>query len=255
VALQGYYQLSTFSSDSDTVSQVVGGNAGVPLGGLMAVKVGYEFSSSRTTGDVSSDVTGNLIWASAARRVNPSTTIGVSGSYTLLTLDDARIWNASVFNTYELGNRFSMSSSAGVSVLSSSVTDNEATFTTNTTAFYRLGRFLFAVALNQDFQQTFTQGEDFGIVLARSYTGSVAYEVTPLITATIRASYDDNQLTGVGDTRGTAKAFTGEAGLSWQVRRWLTATLNYTYTRYDGDTTTGGAAPANRVVFRLSTSF
>ena len=204
---------------------------------------------------MSSDVTGNLIWASVARRLSPSTTVGVSGSYTSLTLDDSRIWNVSLFNTYQLGNRFSMSGSAGVSVLSSNVTDNEATFTTNTTALYRLGRFLFAVTLDQDFQQTFTQGQDFGIVLARSYTGSVTYEVTPVISASVRGGYDDNQITGVGDARGTATAFTGEAGLSWQVRRWLAATLNYTYTRYDGNTSSGGVASANRVVFRLSTTF
>ena len=266
VALQAYYQLATFSSQSsDTVSNVVGVNAGVPLGVLMAVKAGYEFSYSQisgsqssgdpTAGDVSGQSTGNLMWASFARRIGPAATVGLSSAYALQTLDNARIWNVSLFNTYELPSKFSLSGSVGFSMLTSDAASDTSTVTTDTTASYRLGNAVLTVGLLQDFLPTFTQGENFGVTLTRSYTGGVGYAVTPLVNATVRATYSENQLTGVGDIPGSRNAFTAEASVAWQVRRWLTATLGYNYTQYEGGTVDGGTVSANRVVLKLSGSF
>ena len=72
VATQAYYQLSTFFSTSEHRQLISwASNVGVPLGALMAVKGGYEFSYSQTSGATSSESTGNLIWASLARQVGP----------------------------------------------------------------------------------------------------------------------------------------------------------------------------------------
>ena len=45
----------------------------------------------------------------------------------------------------------------------------------NSSATYRFAKAVISVALLQDFNQTGLQGQDFGIVLTRSYTGSFSY--------------------------------------------------------------------------------
>ena len=59
---------------------------------------------------------------------------------------------------------------------------------------------MIGVAIFQDFNQTFLQGENFGVTLTRSYTGTFGYALTPFIDTSLRASYSENQSTGVGNT-------------------------------------------------------
>jgi hypothetical protein len=261
LATQAYYQLSTFFSDSNTISHILGADVGVPLGTLMAVKAGYEFSSSRTTGATSSDSTGNLIWGSVARQVGPLRAVGLSTSYSFQTLDSTRIWNISLFTAYELTGRLSLSGSLGYSFLNSDSGGDFSTFSSNTSVSYSFGKAVLAVAILQDFNQTFLQGENFGVVLTRSYTGTFGYALTPFIDASLRASYSENQFTGVGNSTSSpdTKTFSGSASLSWRVRQWLTIGLDYTYTRYDSNGLSGGAAGGaaieNRVALRVSGLF
>ena len=118
---QGYYQLSTFFSETETVSQILGADAGLPLGPVMAVKGGYELSHTQTSGDTqtlggsqgSSKSTGNLLWASFARQLTSLMSAGVWSSYSIQSRGNIRIWNSSLFTTYDIPGGLSLSSSIG----------------------------------------------------------------------------------------------------------------------------------------------
>jgi hypothetical protein len=237
-------------------------NAGIPLVTVMAVKGGYELSYSQVSGATSSDSTGNLIWAAFGRKLSSLATVGTSGTYSLQSFERTRIGNVSLFSTYELPARLSLSASLGYSVLNSKV-GNLSTISTNTNASYRFGNAGISVGIFQDFNQTFTTGENFGIVLTRSYWGSFGYALTPLIDTSLRATYSENEPTGVGNTQPNQNTFSAQASLGWRLRRWLTMGLDYTYNRYNSGASTNGTAngtvngiaPENRVTIRLSASF
>jgi len=257
LATQGYYHLSTFSGTTDTVSQIVGVDVGTPLGALMAVKAGYEFSHSNTFGATSNESTGNLVWASLARQLGTSNAVGVSTSYSRQTLDSTRIWNISVFTAYELPGLLSLSGSAGYSFLNSDSGGDFSTLSSNTSVSYHLGQAVVSIAIFQDFNQTALQGQNFGVTLTRSYTGTFGYALTPFINTNLRASYSENQNTGAGNTTGSqdSKVFSGSASLSWQLRRWLSMGLDYTYTRYNSGASSGGSATENRATLSMNASF
>ena len=257
LATQGYYQLSTFFGSTDTVSHILGADAGIPLGPLTAAKAGYEFSHSQTSGAAGNESTGHLIWASVARQFGPLRSVGVSTSYSFQSLDSTRIWNVSLFSPYELPGRLSLSGSLGFSLLSSDSGGTRSAISSNTNATYRFAKAVIAVALLQDYNQTGLRGQDFGIVLTRSYTGSFAYALTPFIDTTLRASYSENEFTGVGNNRSSpdTKTLSAQASLAWRLQRWLTMSLDYTYTRYDTGAASGGAATENRAAIRLTASF
>jgi putative beta-barrel porin BBP2 len=289
VAAQGYYQLLTFfdSTGTDTISHILGVDASLPLGALMTARAGYEFSRSQTSGatgnetsgtcsgaetfgngSCASSTTGHLIWGSLARKIGPLTSVGVSTSYWFQSLDNARIGNVSLFTTYELPGRLSLSGSLGYSLLSADSVEDFGTVTTNTSVSYRFAKAVIAVAILQDFNETGLQGQNFGVVLTRSYTGTFDYALTPFIHTTLRASYTEDQFTGVGNSTASpdTKTLSATAGLVWQLRPWLTMGLDYTYTRSSGgvfstgNATTGNAtgngnATENRVAIRLTSSF
>jgi hypothetical protein len=274
LATQGYYQLSTFSStDQTTVSHILGVDVGIPIGPLIAAKAGYEFShfrtsgttaSVRTSGTTASESTGNMVWASLARRISPFRSVGIATSYSLQSLDNTRIWNVSLFTAYELPGRLSLSGSLGVGLLSSDSGGDRSALTSNTSASYTFAKAVIALAILQDFNQTGLQGQNFGIVLTRSYTGTFSYALTPFIDTSLRASYSENEFTGVGNSQASRNSNTLSAGayLGWRLRPWLTMGLDYTYTRYSSGTTGGltaenGAGPAseNRATLSLTASF
>ena len=261
LAIQGYYRLSTFSSDSDTVAHILGGDIGVPLSPLMAVRTGYEYSSVDTSGATTRDSTGHVVWVSAARQLSPLRSVGVSSSYSVQSLDNTRIWNASVFNTFQFAGRLSLSGDIGYSVLTADSGKEFSTITSHTSATYRFANAFVSVAILSDFNQTFLQGQDFGVTLTRSYTGTFGYAPTPFIDTSLRASYSENLPTGVGNSaaRPDSKAYSASASMAWRLQRWLTLGVDYTYTRYihgfTSDTATGGAATENQATIRLTASF
>jgi hypothetical protein len=225
----------------------------------MSVRGGYEFSRSETSGDFSAGSTGNLVWAAFARQIGPLARVGTSATYSLQSLDDSRVWNASLFATYELPGRLSFAGSLGYSALTSDAGDT-STIATNTTATYRSGNAFVSVGILQDLEPTFTQGENFGITLTRAYSGTAGYAWTPFIDTSVRAAYSDNEFTGVGNTGGTRKALSLQAAVVWRIRRWLTMTAEYQHNRYDGgDSTapagTAGTAVENRGTLSLAGSF
>ena len=113
------------------------------------------------------------------------------------------------------------------------------------------------MAIFQDFVPTFLQGENFGVSLTRSYTGTFSYELTPFIDTVLRASYSENQFTGVGNSQSNpdSNVLSAGASLIWRIRPWLTSRLEYTYTNYSSVSGSGEAAAENRVALRLTGSF
>jgi hypothetical protein len=268
VGLQGYYQLSTFFSDSsgNTITNIAGIDGGIPLGRLSAFKAGYEFQQSHTSNtndpNAITDSTGNLIWASLSRQLGPLLTGGVQASYQFLSIDNARIGNVSLFATYELIDRLSLSGTIGYSRLTSDAGGDFGTVSTNTALTYRFARASVTLSFVQDLQQTFTQGQNFGVTLTRSYSGTFTYAFTPLLSGGAHAGYSQSEPTGVGNTGSNSNTLTAGAGVAWRVRPWLTASLDYTYNRYlfgfntvDTNVVQGSTATENRVALRLSSSF
>ena len=92
-----------------------------------------------------------MIWAAFARKLSLLTTVGISGTYSLQSLDSTGIGNVSLFTTYELPGRLSLSASLGYSVLNSDVGDF-STISTNTNASYRFAKAVISVGIFQDFQ-------------------------------------------------------------------------------------------------------
>ena len=86
-------------------------------------------------------------------------------------------------------------------------------------------------------------------------SGSVAYNFTPLLSGLITGGYRANKFTGEGGGQAgrNDKIISGSANISYQIFRWLSATLDYT------DTNTPSSDPLasnveNRVRAALSTS-
>jgi opacity protein-like surface antigen len=130
----------------------------------------------------------------------------------------------------------------GYSILQSDTRDTEGTVSANVTASYLFTRAAISVGVFQDFRQTAQQGQNFGTVKTRSYFGSFLYQWTPFINTVLNVTYSENEPTGTGnrDVSGSQNTLTYGAGVNWQVLRWLTASLQYQYTRQ-----TGGSAFGN----------
>ena len=288
IATQSYYRNTLFSGDGDTTSHVLGFNATTRLGALMSLTGGYEYSLSGTSGGTSSTSTGTTtasrgtstestshrVLGSLSRQVGQFGSAGVSSSYSMSSTEDtdSRTWNISVFTAYGLPNGLSLSSSLGYSLLDSDQGGTLSTVSTSTNASYRFVRAAISLGIFQDFRQTAEEGQDFGIVVTRSLTGTFTYPLTPFISTNLRASYSRNEPTGSGNSASSqaSTAFTTGAGLSWQVLRWLSMTLDYTHTELSTDnsrTLTSGSsstpastgAPSdiseNRAFLSLSASF
>jgi hypothetical protein len=245
IATQVYYSNSIFSRGStETISHVIGTSASTRLGASNTVSAGYQFSYSNTTDDSSNTsttttsgsttghTTGNTIFGSFSRQLSQYSTGGVSSSYTWLSGDNARIWNVSLFSTYGLPTGLSLSSSLGYSIVSSDSQKDSSGVTTNSFLSYRFVRAAISLGAFQDFRQTNVQGENFGIVQTTGFTGNFSYTITPFISTNAFATYTTNDFTGIGNSSSTpsSNTFTTGAGLSWQLLRWLTMSLQYTHT-------------------------
>ena len=282
VATQAYYRNELFFSEdsdrggasttrrgTDSITHILGVNASTRIATDYTVRGGYEFSRTDNTGggngssDVGADTTGHTVFASAARQFGLYTTGGLSSSYSFQTDRDTRIWNVSLFGAYGLPTGLSVSAAVGYSMLNSDTEDNQGIVSANVNASYRFARAMFSVGVFQDFRQTAQQGQNFGTVETRTYFGSFLYQLTPFITSVLTASYSENEPTGTGNDSngGRQKALTYGASLNWQVVRWLTASLQYTYTKQYGrdafsqDFGTTGNYAENRATLSLFATF
>lgn len=290
-ALQGYYRNVLFKTEDsgnrattttgggsdDSLTHVLGLNAGTRIAIDYLVRVGYELSRTDSDGGVggggggggtSEDgSTSHTGFAQVSRQFGLYTTAGVQTSYSFQTAESTKIWNGSVFGAYGLPSGISVSGSVGYSLLNSDVESNEGTVTASLRASYRFaGRAMVSVGIFRDFRQTAQSGQDFGTVSTTSYFGSFLYQFTPFINLTLSASYNENEPTGTGNATGGSGAnqtnLTYGASLNWQLLRWLSANLQYTHIRQTGDRSafTGGIGAngnfsENRVLLALFATF
>lgn len=58
-----------------------------------------------------------------------------------------------------------------------------------------------------------------------------------------------------GHASPNSKTFSATASLTWRLRRWLTMSLDYTYTWYNSGVASAGAATVNQAALRLAAAF
>ncbi len=279
-ATQAYYRNVLFFNESnsgnastgtsntgDSITNILGANATARVLTDYIVRGGYEFSRTDQTGGNSNtggDTTTNTVFGSAARQFGLFTSAGLLSSYSYQTLDNTQIWNVSLFGSYGVPQGLSLSGSVGYSMLINDSQGDQGTVSASLTASYRFNRGAISVGVLRDFRQTAQQGQNFGTVESQSYFGSFLYQLTPFINATLHATYTENQPTGTGnvDNGGTQKTLTYGASLNWQVLRWLTASVQYIYTKQTGNdvfnqTTAGGSGDfaENRAMLSLFATF
>ena len=276
IATQGYYWNSYFTSnDTTTVANTLGANASTGIGPLNTARVGYEFSASTTTGGTSGSstvgatsgsATSQTVYGSLSRQTGQYASAGISSSYTLLSVDNARIWNVSLFSSYGVPPGLSLSGSLGYSFLRSDNEPDTGGVTSNSTLSYTFTRALISVSVFQDYRNTGTGGQNFGVVQTSGYAGSFLYTFTPSLTGNLLAGYTTNDITGIGNNASTpsSNTLTAGAGLTWQILGWLSSSLQYTYTVQNsgGNSATGSGGTAqsgnytqNQVSFSLVGSF
>jgi hypothetical protein len=273
IATQAYYRLTTFFSDVETVSHIVGANATVPIGAADSVRLGYEYSTRETQGlsATTETTTGSTATATAAGRATSRTTVGhrglasynhqftefltggVSATYSVQSASgtgtgattgtggtsdrDTTIWNLSLNTAYSSPAGLALSGSAGYSQIRTSQGKTAHSFTTNSLLAYRWAAAALLLAASQDFRQTGEEGQDFGTVATRSLSGTFSYDFTPFVTGLIRTAYNRNESTGADNDAGDRATTTLTAGatLSWQIATWLRLTLDYSHIHRSSD--------------------
>lgn len=227
------------SNQGDSITHILGLNAATRIAIDYLVRAGYEFSRADETGGSTTgagDSTSHTVFGSVARQFGLYATGGLSTSFSRQSEDDTRIYNASLFGAYGLPTGLSVSAALGYSILDSDDEDTEGTISVNANASYRFARAVISVGALRDFRQTAQQGQNFGTVESTSYFGSLLYQWTPFINTLLNVTYSENEPTGTGnvENRGTQETLTYGASLNWLLLRWLTASLQYTYTKQTG---------------------
>lgn len=227
------------SEQQDTVTNIVGVNASTRFLVDYIGRLGYEFSATSTIsgGGSGDDGTSHTVFGSVARQFGPYTTAGISTSFQYQLNDSTKVYNASLFGAYGLPTGLSASAAVGYSILDSDSEDSDGIVSANATVGYRFARAAISVGAFQDFRQTSQTGQNFGTVQTTSFFGSFLYQLTPFINTVLSATYSKNTPTGTGNTdnNNTQKSLTYGASLNWQILRWLSATVQYTYTKQTGN--------------------
>ena len=261
VATRESYQMSNFSDTGgrDTKSHTLALSATAPFYATNSISGGYEYLVSNSTGssvntstttlsasnDV--DVTGHKFTAGATRRLHTLRAVGITTSYALRTVTggtgetDFQLWNASVFTDYELTGRLRLSSSLGVSGLTTGSGNSVGpNLSTKSSLAYQFARAVVSLAVDKGFSETFAEGENFGVVETEGVTGSLFYPFTPSLTGAVSGSYRRNKTTGIADvsignqSNQQTENWGGTLSFSWRLRPGLLLELSYTYTRQVG---------------------
>jgi len=196
------------------------------------------------------DVTGHKLTLALSRKVNAYRTYGINASYALRSTTsntqdvDFQVWNAQVFYDYELTTRLKLHTSLGVSGVSTdSGQGSGPDLSTLSSLVYQFAKAILTVSVDKGVSETFTAGENFGIVETEGARASLSYPFTPSITGLIDGYWRHNKETGLGGfttntTTGNREttSWGGSVNLSWQILRTLLFTLTYTYTKQTGDT-------------------
>jgi Putative beta-barrel porin 2 len=249
-----YYRLSTFTSaQSTTTSQTIGATASTPLGRIHTVTLGYEYLDSETTvgrtgaltffgPTADSTTTGHQVTASFSRDFSPDRTVGVTAAYAAReqTLATGRTpftrWSVALFNNYVVPDKLVIRGNIGLALLDSAGSSGKPLLTSNSDITYYLGPLVLGLVLERGFAETFAQGQNFGIVETSGISGSVSYRYSPLLSGRLTGGYRENKFTGVGvagQSQRDDTTVSATANVTYQVLRWLAATLDYTYTHTD----------------------
>jgi len=291
VETREYYRWNTFSdtssggnttstSGNNTTTQAVGATALFPLYTENTVTLTYEYLTSHTSGSSggssqgnnqtlvgSQDVNGHQVTASMGHMITPQLTIGLSGDYAFRTLSgdtttagNFQLWSASLFGTYGT-TPFRITGKTGLAGLTSDSGGSRGPdLTLSATASYTFARTIVSLALEHGFSETFSTGENFGVVETTGVTAGLSYAFTPRTSGTVNAYYRKSETTGIGGGQnfaggsniGSNKSDVNEgvgasAMLSVYLARWLRLNLTYTYTQLfdNGATTTQGTDNSN----------
>jgi hypothetical protein len=257
VATRQAYQFSTFSDDNggETTSHTLSLSATVPLLQTNSLSGGYEYLTSTSTGTNvntpttslttadESDVTGHRFTAGATRRLHALQTVGITTSYALRNVSrqtgdsDFQIWNASTFTDYELPGRLRLNVTVGVSGVQADPDNVGPNLSTKSSLSYQFARAVATLAVDRGFSETFTEGENFGVIETEGVTASLSYPFTPSLTGLVTGRYRHNKTVDVGAIGTTARQneetenWGGTVSLTWLIRRNLTFELSYSYTQ------------------------
>lgn len=237
IVTQAHYILGMFLNDGgdDTISHTIGVGVTIPIYTINRLALGYEYLTSQTSGGAG-DNSGHTLTATYSRDLGPTTTAGVTTSYSFnrttsdTTDNDFRIWTVSLFANYS-APRWAVSASVGYTRLDSDAGNNDDSIFTASTLSYRLARGSVGVSVEQGFSQTFATGENRGVVKTRGITGFVTWAFTPRLTTNAQAFFRQTESTGVGGgtTTGDQENWGGSLALQLQLLRFLTMGLDYTY--------------------------
>ena len=269
LSVSPYYVLSTFFDEGgdDTVTHSVGATISKAFLIRNTATVGYEYLYSDTSDD-GEDISGNQVTLSLAHQLNVETTVGVSGSYAHRSVsggglpgsDEYYIVTVSVFGSYTVRGIWSASASTGYSWLKANdvsprvPTESESLpFVSAQVSYFALPRTVLTVTGYSGFSESFSRGENFGVVQTYGVTGTASYAVTPLVGAFASAYWNTSEETGVagGSIGDPEETYVVNAGLSYQALRWLSLGLTYTYTHALGD----DGFTENRVTATATASF
>jgi hypothetical protein len=249
-----YYRLSTFTSaQATTISQTIGATGAVPLGRIHTLTLGYEYLDSETTvkqtapltffgPTADSTTTGHQVTATFSRDFTQERTAGITAAYVVReqTLATGRTnftrWSVSLFNNYVVPDKLVIRGNIGLALLDSGGSSGHPLLTSNSDITYYLGPLVLGLVLERGFAETFAQGQNFGIVETSGISGSVSYRYSPLLSGRLTGGYRENTFTGVGapgQSRRDDTTVSATANVTYQVLRWLAATLDYTYTHTD----------------------
>jgi hypothetical protein len=278
VATRQSYQMASFTDDlgEETKSHTLALSATAPLYQTNSISGGYEYLTGTSTGsrtDPSTaltssddfDITGHRFTAAATRKLNTLQSVGVTTSYALRhvtsqTREDFQLWNVSTFTDYELPGRLRLHLTLGVSGLNTDSDDVGPNFSTKSTLSYQFARAVISVGVDRGFSETFTEGENFGVVATQGVSASLSYSFTPSLTGSIGASYRRSKTTNIGDDVGTnqrideAENWGGLLGVIWQVRKGLSVEVGYSYIKQIGSDDRQSTGTAGQFGGRLDTN-
>ena len=274
-AFQAYGRESDFSSgSSSTHSRTPGGSASVTLLQINTLTLGYEYLDTKTTTDQAagsavfgptgdSHTTGHQVTATFSRDVRKDLTAGLTAVYATreqeMSGDTTNFTRKSIslFSNYVAPERLVMRSSLGVAQLEGAGAKGTPLITSTSDLRYYLGPAIIGLNVERGFSETFGQGQNFGVVETSGYSGSFTYRFTPLLSTLVSGTYRENKFTGAGgggQAGRSDKITSATANVTYQVLRWLNATLDYTYTHTTSSDQQAGYTE-NRIRAALNATF
>ena len=283
VLLQPSYRVSNFSESEgdETTSQTVGMSASTQVLRIHTVSLGYEYLDSETSGSgtttststatgsgSSTATTGHQVTGSVSRGLSERSSIGLTAAYAARTQEETRPeretdfnrWSASLFNSYAIPKTIALRGSVGVTQLTGGSASDDLLLTTLTSLSYWFGDAVATVSIERGFSESFSTGENFGVVKTTGMSGSLAYPFTPWLSGLGSISYRENEFTGVGgagsatSTARTEDTLAGSLSLQLQVTRWLGSALGYSYSDTSANDSSRNVKE-NRFTLSLNASF